>query len=194
MIWKRAFVATGLIAIALAGCSSQTTEQTRESLPLSETKDWESVAVAETSEKKTVDIINAQGEKIGVVVLREEENGVRLQIEASQLEPGKHGFHIHEKNFEGTDFDTAGAHFNPTKKQHGLKNPKGPHLGDMRNLKVKEDGTVLQTEFIEKATLKAGDPYSLIGRSIVIHADEDDQMSDPAGNSGERIAAGNIVE
>ena len=78
-------------------------------------------------------------------------------------------------------------------KEHGLKNPKGPHMGDMHNLKVKEDGTAIQTEFLEGVSLQKEHPHSLIGRSIIIHSDEDDQISNPAGNSGARIAGGNIM-
>ncbi|RKD24364.1 hypothetical protein BEP19_08190 [Ammoniphilus oxalaticus] len=188
-------IVSALLAVAvLTGCSLQSTEQTKEEGAQAEAMKQESVAVAEMAETKTVEIINSKGEKIGVATLKEEEKGVRILVEVSKLKPGKHGFHIHEKNFKDTDFDSAGGHFNPTHKEHGLKNPKGHHLGDMHNLEVKSDGTAVQTEFLEQVTLKKDHPHTLIGRSIMIHSDEDDQRSNPAGNSGERIAAGNIVE
>lgn len=150
------------------------------------------VAAMDAVTARTVQIINADGKKIGKALLIQEKNGVRLHIQVAELTPGKHGFHIHEKAFEGTDFQSAGGHFNPTGAQHGLKNPKGPHQGDMRNLLVKPDGSAKQTEFLAKANLSQSSEYSLLGRSIIIHSGEDDHVTDPAGNSGDRIAGGII--
>lgn len=181
-----------LLFFSLVGCSSSPVEPHPETLGVSEHDD-ETVAVSEAAGTKTVEIMNAEGKKIGVALLKEEKGGVRLQVEVSQLAPGNHGYHIHEKTFQGTDFATAGAHFNPTGKEHGLKNPKGAHLGDMHNLRVKEDGTAVQTEYLEGASLKKDHPHSLIGRSIIIHKDEDNQVTNPAGNSGDRVAGGNIL-
>ena len=158
----------------------------------SENREDSAITVMEPVAARTVEIINAKGDKIGKVLLTQEKNGVRLHIQATGLTPGKHGFHIHEKAFEGTDYQAAGGHFKPTGAQHGLKNPKGPHLGDMRNLIVKADGTAKQTEFLAKANLRKSDEFSLLGRSIIIHSGEDDQVSDPSGNSGDRIAGGVI--
>jgi Cu-Zn family superoxide dismutase len=95
------------------------------------------------------------------------------------------------------DFKSAGGHFNPTSKQHGFDNPQGHHAGDMMNFTVKENGTA-------KATVKDGDVVlgngseanSLLangGTAIIIHAKADDYKTDPAGNSGDRIACGAIT-
>jgi Cu-Zn family superoxide dismutase len=108
------------------------------------------------------------------------------------LTPGKHGIHIHENAFAGSDFKTAQGHFNPEGKKHGLLNPEGHHLGDLPNLVVSEDGSAEATILVEHATLEPGDPDSLLGRSIIIHAGEDDEMTDPSGNSGDRVAGANI--
>lgn len=175
----------------ITGCSSSPEHSSLEH-KASEQTPFDSIAVAEATVTKMVDIVNTNGEKIGTATLKEEKNGVQLLIEVSKLEPGKHGFHIHQKSFEGTDFESAGSHLNPLQKEHGLKNPKGPHLGDMHNLVVKQDGTAVQKEFIEKATLREGHPYSLLGTSIMIHEKEDDQVTDPSGNSGNRVAGGSI--
>lgn len=155
-------------------------------------EDPAAMAVMDPVTARTVQIINADGDNIGKALLTQEKNGVRLHIQVIGLPPGKHGFHIHEKAFEGTDFKSAGGHFNPTGAQHGLKNPKGPHAGDMRNLVVKPDGSAKQTEFLIKASLSRSGEYSLLGRSIIIHSAEDDQVTDPTGNSGDRIAGGII--
>lgn len=108
------------------------------------------------------------------------------------MTPGKHGFHIHENVFEGSNLKTANGHFNPEGKKHGLQNPDGHHLGDLPNLIVNEDGTAEATILIEHASLEADKPESLLGRSLIIHAGEDDEMTDPAGNSGDRVAGANI--
>ncbi|RXT15529.1 superoxide dismutase family protein [Ammoniphilus sp. CFH 90114] len=163
----------------LTGCSSIKQEE-------------ESIPVSEIVSARTVNIVNGKGEKIGKAVLTEEKSGVRLHMQVSGLKPGSHGFHIHEKEFMGTDFQTAGSHFNPTGKEHGHLNPKGSHMGDMKNLMVKANGEAKQTEFLKGATLSKGDAQSLLGRSIIIHEGTDDYSTDPTGNSGDRIAGGVI--
>lgn len=141
-----------------------------------------------------VTIVNGNSETIGKAYLSEVKDGVRLQVMATSLTPGKHGFHVHEKSFQGSDFKTAGEHFNPEGRQHGFTNPEGYHLGDMTNLMVTREGRANMEFFIEHANLKKGDPHSLRGKSLIIHAGEDDYVTDPAGNAGDRIAGGNIPE
>ncbi len=137
-----------------------------------------------------VAIHDTTGKTIGSAVLTEQHNGVRIQLQVSGLTPGKHGFHVHEKAFTGLDFKTAGGHFNPVGKQHGHDNPTGHHLGDMPNLVAGADGKASVDMVLADATLSASAKNSLIGKSIIIHAAEDDYKSDPAGNAGDRIAGG----
>lgn len=135
---------------------------------------------------------DAAGKKIGMAKLKQTEEGVVVKIKASGLTPGKHGFHVHEKSIQANDFASAGGHFNPAEKQHGLENPNGSHVGDMPNLIVDDKGKVNTELLIKHATLKKNHPDSILGRSLIVHAGEDDQKSDPAGNSGDRVAGGNI--
>lgn len=144
-------------------------------------------------EKITVELVNAQGEKIGEATLEEGIHGVLIHVQAQGLTPGLRGFHIHEQAFQGTDFQSAGAHFNPTQKEHGRLNPKGYHLGDLGNLTVGEEGRVDQEVFAPGVTLREGHSHSILGRSLIIHAEKDDERTDPAGNAGDRIAGGNIL-
>jgi Cu-Zn family superoxide dismutase len=141
------------------------------------------------------DIINAQGQKVGTAEIRPSGGGIRIDINVSQLPPGIHGIHIHNVGkCEGPAFTSAGPHFNPTSKKHGKDNPAGPHAGDMPNLKVNADGGGKASLFDPNATLGEG-PNSILhegGTSLVIHADADDYKTDPAGNSGARIACGVI--
>jgi Cu-Zn family superoxide dismutase len=97
---------------------------------------------------------------------------------------------------EAPDFKSAWAHFNPYHKKHGLKNVEGPHAGDMENIEVASDGTG-KAEIVNKQVTLAGGPNSLFhegGTAIVIHASADDNMTDPAGNAGARIACGVVTK
>lgn len=145
-----------------------------------------------------VDILNTEGKETGHAILKQEKNGVSIEVEAWDLPKGAHGFHIHEKGLcEKPDFKSAGDHFNPSHKKHGFDNPEGPHAGDLPNLEVGEDGKVSESFLNEMVTLKPGEDNSLLregGTSLVIHSDPDDNISQPAGNAGERIACGVIKE
>jgi len=153
-------------------------------------------AAAGDKMKARADIKDATGKTLGTANLTEEKKGVKIVLKVSGLSPGRHGFHLHEKGAcDPPDFKSAGGHFNPFGKHHGAKNPEGKHAGDFQNLEAKENGTAEVTVVAEGATLGKG-AGSLLkegGTSIVIHADADDEMSDPAGNSGARIGCGTVV-
>jgi Cu-Zn family superoxide dismutase len=141
-------------------------------------------------------IINTSGKKIGTADLSPTAEGVKIHLVAAKLPPGMHGIHIHEVGLcEKPDFATAGMHFNPSGKHHGFENPQGFHAGDLPNIVVGTDGKVA-VDIIDKAvTLEKGKPNSLLrgqGVSLIIHEKSDDYMTDPAGNSGGRIACGVI--
>jgi len=137
------------------------------------------------------------GKTVGTAVLTQTAQGVALAAEVSQLPPGTHGIHVHAiGKCDPPDFKTAGGHFNPHAKKHGLKSPEGAHAGDLPNLVVGPDGTGKFSAILVGATLERGNPASLLnpsGTSIVIHAKADDEVTDPTGNSGDRIACGIIT-
>ena len=155
------------------------------------------VASAAGPKSAHADVMNAQGTKIGTAKLSQVANGVKVSVKLSQLTPGEHGIHIHNVGkCEGPAFTTAGGHFNPTNAHHGVKNSQEPHphVGDLENLKVGENGKASATFTLSGATLGDGQ-NSLFhegGTALVIHAKADDLMSDPSGNSGDRIACGVI--
>jgi superoxide dismutase, Cu-Zn family len=141
------------------------------------------------------DIINAQGQKIGTATLAQTQAGVRIRVNVAQLSPGAHGIHIHTVGkCEPPAFTSAGGHFNPDNKKHGKDNPEGPHAGDLVNLEVGTNGAA-KTTFVDSAVTLGDGPNSLFhegGTALVIHEKADDYKTDPAGNSGARIACGVI--
>jgi len=142
-------------------------------------------------------LMNPKGQKVGEAILEETPKGVKITVKVENLPPGLHALHIHEKGrCAPPDFKTAGGHFNPFGKQHGLKNPQGPHAGDLPDIQVGPDGKGSLEVVAPLVTLKAG-PNSLFhpgGTSLMIHAHPDDHMTDPAGHAGDRIACGVILK
>jgi superoxide dismutase, Cu-Zn family len=132
-------------------------------------------------------LVNASGQTIGSVVAWQTAGGLTFRINANGLPHGNHGVHVHSVGrCDPPDFASAGPHWNPAGKQHGLNNPAGPHAGDLPNVEVAANGVLSQT-----ATLPAASMATLLdadGAALVIHANADDYVTDPSGNSGARIA------
>ncbi|HEX6642150.1 MAG TPA: superoxide dismutase family protein [Thermoanaerobaculia bacterium] len=136
-------------------------------------------------------LTDAQGREVGTATLAPANGGLGIEVRVAGIAPGDHGIHVHTVGQcdAASAFESAGAHLNPAGAQHGLDNPAGPHMGDLPNLTVGADsaGTLTQATPIAADSLFDAD-----GSALVIHAQRDDQRTDPSGDSGDRIACGVI--
>jgi Cu-Zn family superoxide dismutase len=126
----------------------------------------------------------------GTVMFRQVGDEVSVMGMITNLKPGKHGLHIHDKgDCSAPDAASAGPHFNPTNQHHGGPATTEHHAGDLGNIEADSIGNA-QVNWKGKLSLNGKD--SIIGKSVVVHEKEDDLKTDPAGNSGARIACGEI--
>ncbi len=138
---------------------------------------------------------SADGKDVGSVKLTQLPDGVLLTLEARGLPAGTHAFHVHAVGKCEPPFTSAGGHFNPAGKKHGIMAEQGYHAGDMPNIHVPESGNLTIEVMNASITLEKGKPNSVFdtdGSAIVIHEGADDYKSDPAGDAGKRIACGII--
>ena len=145
----------------------------------------------------SVRLVDSKGENAGKANITEaERGGALIRLKVRGLPPGEHAAHIHEKPMcEGPAFTSAGGHFNPDHKKHGLDSDAGPHAGDMVNFTVGRKGKGKALLVNPRVNLSDAGDHSILangGTALVIHAAKDDMQTDPTGNAGARIACGVI--
>src|SRR6185369_12358926 len=153
-----------LLPFVIAACSTVTEPQGGEAMPL----------------------INGGGQTIGTIRAWQTAGGVSFHIEASGLPHGIHGVHVHSVGrCEGPAFNSAGPHWNPADKKHGMNNPAGPHAGDLPNVEVAANGVLGATLALPNASLTGPGPSGVLldadGAALVIHGQPDDYVTDPSG-------------
>lgn len=138
---------------------------------------------------------NADGKEVGTASLTATPAGVLIRLSLSGLPPGERAFHVHAVGKCEPPFTSAGPHFNPGGKKHGLMASEGHHAGDMPNLHIPASGELAVEVLNGDVTLEKGKPGSLLGgqgTALIIHAGKDDYKTDPTGDAGGRIACGLI--
>ena len=157
------------------------------------------VAAALSAAPVTVELKDAKGVVVGHASITEaKKGGVLIHLRAKGLPPGEHAAHIHvNAKCEGPDFASAGGHFNPEMKKHGLDSEFGPHAGDMANFTVTGKKGKADVILVNTHVNLGTDNHSLFtngGTALMIHAMKDDLKTDPTGNAGARIACGVITK
>ncbi|HYW50812.1 MAG TPA: superoxide dismutase family protein [Gemmatimonadaceae bacterium] len=143
--------------------------------------------------KATIPVKSSTGRDLGSLTVTEAAQALSVSGTLRGLPPGSHGIHFHMVGrCDAPAFTSAGEHWNPTSKQHGMENSQGPHLGDMPNITVGADSTASVLIVTKGGTIRGGMSglMDADGASIVIHTAADDQRTDPSGNSGGRVACG----
>jgi len=186
---RLSFAAAAVAGLSIAACASA---QDHDHAAM--------MARAEAGATATAGLVNASGAPIGTAAFTQGPTGVLIQIEATGLTPGWHGVHIHATGQCAAPFTSAGGHVNhhDPKAPHGLLNAGGPDDGDLPNIHAGEDGSVKAQIFSPLVRLTAEGPGQPLldadGSSIVIHANADDQTSQPIGGAGDRVACGVVAE
>lgn len=150
-------------------------------------------ALAETA---TAPLLDAQGAEVGVATFTEGPNGVLIEVQAEGLSEGWHGIHLHRVgDCSSEGFTSAGSHIDMHDSAHGLMNPDGPDEGDLPSLYATADGSARAQFFNWRVSLGVEDPdrttlLDTDGSAIVIHAEPDDHITQPIGESGDRVACG----
>jgi Cu-Zn family superoxide dismutase len=152
----------------------------------------------------TAELRDGTGALIGMATFAQVADGVLITGQLRGLDPGLHGVHLHAVGQCEAPFATAGGHWNPTGRQHGIDNPNGPHLGDVynqiepaagSNVRIGPNGSGTLRAIARGSTVAPG-PASIFdadGNALLIHAHHDDNVTDPSGDSGDRLACGVIV-
>ncbi len=190
--------AAGALLLSLAACSREAEAPADDLATVNDMADNGGVAdngmmagnsMADAAQ--TFSFAGGDGKALGSVSVSEGAGGLTMNVSAAGMPAGTHGIHLHEKGLcDGPKFESAGAHWNPGQAKHGRDNPAGAHLGDLANLEINADGEASASFTVAGAMMASG--ANMIadadGTALLVHAKADDYKTDPAGDSGDRIA------
>jgi Cu-Zn family superoxide dismutase len=154
------------------------------------------VAVSAEAQIAKATMKDTSGKEVGQAELVQTPHGVLVKLSLKGAVSGEHAFHVHAIGKCEPPFTSAGGHFNPGAKKHGMEAAEGAHAGDMPNLHIPTSGDLVVEIANPMISLVKGQPNSVFdadGSALIIHAGVDDYKSDPTGNAGDRIACGVIV-
>lgn len=189
-----AVVAAGAVLVAFAACGpkSDTTasDNSAEGTPVAQGTDTVAATPAATNLNSADATLQSKDPGVsGTVHFTQAPGGVHVVADLAGLKPGRHGFHLHENGVcTPPDYKSAGGHWNPGHAAHACMPTEPRHAGDMGNVTAGPDGTA-HLDVVLTGVSFAGD-NSVVGKAVVLHAGEDDCKSQPAGNSGDRLACG----
>lgn len=164
-------------------------------LPLAATLMLAALPVTASAQTANAALKDAKGADVGTAMLTQTPSGVLINLSVKGLPAGEHAFHVHGTGKCEPPFTSAGGHFNPASKKHGMMASDGHHAGDMPNLHIPASGEITVEVVNAAITLDKGKPNSVFGpngTAFVIHAGKDDYKTDPTGDAGGRIACGVI--
>ncbi len=189
-MFKPTFIKKGLTmaVIALVAVSCQQPGQTKSGSMTTENSQMKAAAI-----QKAICVLRpTEGNDVtGMVTFTKTDSGIHVVADVQGLTPGKHGFHIHQYgDLSSPDGTSLGGHFNPDNKDHGAPTSADRHVGDLGNITAGADGNA-HLEMTDTLLAFQG-PHSIIGRGIIVHAGEDDLVTQPTGNAGARVAMGVI--
>ena len=180
---SRTLMTLALPLLALAACGSE---------PVNES-DTMSPKGAQAGEIVSAMLSDKDGNSMGEALIAAGNDGLMVNVMAEGMKPGTYGVHIHSVGkCDGPDFKSAEGHWNPFGKAHGLESDTGAHAGDLPNLVIAEGGTGGLSFTVKHGVMRNGEGALMDadGAAFIVHAGPDDMTSDPAGNSGDRIACG----
>ena len=184
----------------LAACTNTATEETEtpqeDTAVVTSVEETEDITEMENLETASVTMIDSNSNDLGIAVFSEEDGEVILKLDLQGMSPGEYGMHIHEVGqTTPPTFEDAGSHFNPTNVEHGTESETGPHIGDLPNLVVPENGIVQESIVIPNTSFQENGENTLNteqGTSLIIHTEADDYESQPSGDAGDRMVGGVI--